>query len=86
MATSFTYTFRRRCEGGGHVVLGVSFNGTDLGDYVYTTDEVRSPLSALSQEDREELALGVLKLRLQGMTRAQIVTLFGSPVTVTVQP
>jgi hypothetical protein len=86
MAASLTYTFRRRCSGGGHFVLGVEFNGVGLGDYVYTTDEVRAPLANLTQEEREAAALAILKLRLQGLTRNQIVTLFGSPVTVTVQP
>jgi hypothetical protein len=86
MAANLTYTFKRRCSGGGHFAVDVAFNGTLLGEYVYTTDEVRSALSALTREEREAAALIILKLRLQGLTRNQIVTLFGSPVTVTIQP
>ncbi len=83
MAT-VTYTFVSRCAGGGHTTLGVNFNGTNLGNFVYTTDEVRASLASMPQEDREKAALAILKIRLQGLTRAQIVTLFGSPVTVTI--
>ena len=83
MAASVGYTFRRRCDGGGHFVLGVSFNGVALGDYVYTTDEVRAPLSELTQEERELVARVILRLRLQGMTRAEINTLFqAGPVVI----
>jgi hypothetical protein len=86
MAASLTYTFRSRCAGGGHVMLGVSFNGVELGDYTYPTDEVRAALSEISRDERERAALLILKLRLQGLNRNQIVTLFNNPVTVTIQP
>lgn len=78
------YTFVDRCSGGGHVRLDVSFNGGAAQRLVYTTDEVRAPLSALTQDERETLALLILKVHMAGKTRAQIVTEFGSPVTVTI--
>jgi hypothetical protein len=86
MAASLTYTFKRRCAGGGHFAVDVAFNGTLLGEYVYSTDEARAALSELTQNEREAAALLILKLRLQGLTRNQIVTLFNNPVTVSIQP
>jgi hypothetical protein len=86
MAASIVYTFRARCGGGGHTILGVSFNGVALGDFAYTTDELLRPIAQLTQEERQAAALLILKLRCQGLNRSQAVTLFGSPVTVTIQP
>lgn len=83
MAT-LAYTFVDRCSGGGHVRLDVSFNGGAAQRIVYTTDEIREPLSNLTQDQRETLALLVLKVHMAGKTRAQIVTEFQSPVTVTI--
>lgn len=83
MAT-LTYTFVDRCAGGGHTRLDVSFNGGAAQRIVYTTDETRASLASLTQDEREALALLVLKVHMAGKTRAQIVTEFGSPVTVTI--
>lgn len=84
MAT-ITYTFVDRCAGGGHYRCDVSVNGNSLGRFVYTTDEVRAPLSDIPQDVREAAALIVMKLHMQGKTRAQMVTEFQSgPVTVTI--
>lgn len=83
MAT-ISYTFVDRCSGGGHVRLDVSFNGGAAQRIVYTTDEIRSSLASLTQDEREALALLILKVHMAGKTRAQIVTEFGSPVTVTI--
>lgn len=83
MAT-VTYTFVSRCAGGGHTVLDVSFNGGAANRVVYTTDEIDQPLSALTQDQRETLALLILKVHMAGKTRAQMVTEFQSPVTVTI--
>ncbi len=51
---------------------------------VYTTDEIREPLGNLTADQKETLALLILKAHMAGKTRAQIVTEFGSPVTVTI--
>lgn len=83
MAT-VTYTFVSRCSGGGHVALDVSFNGAANQRVSFETDDLRAPLSNLTQDERETLALLVLKVHMAGKTRAQIVTEFGSPVTVTI--
>jgi hypothetical protein len=82
---TISYTFVDRCAGGGHTRLDVSFNGGANNRIVYTTDEIREPLSNLTQDQRETLALLVLKIHLAGKTRAQIVSEFGAgPITVTI--
>lgn len=83
MAT-ITYTFVSRCTGGGHVAMDVSLNGGAANRVVYETDDLRAPLSDLTSEQKTELTLAILKIHLAGKTRAQIVTEFGSPVTVTI--
>lgn len=83
MAT-VTYTFVSRCAGGGHTIFDISFNGGADQRVSYETDDLRAPLSNLTQDEREALALLVLKVHMAGKTRAQIVTEFGSPVTVTI--
>lgn len=84
MAT-ITYTFVDRCAGGGHTRLDVSLNGGNTRRVVYTTDEIRAALSELTNEERETLALLILKVHMAGKTRAQIVSEFqAGPVTVTV--
>lgn len=84
MAT-VAYTFVSRCAGGGHTVLDVSYNGGAANRVVYTTDEISAPLSALTQDQRETLALLILKVHMAGKTRAQMVSEFqAGPVTVTI--
>lgn len=82
---TISYTFVDRCAGGGHTRIDVSVNGGAAKRVVYPTDEIRAPLSDLTAEDREILALLILKVHLAGKTRPQIVSEFQSgPVTVTV--
>ncbi len=84
MAT-VSYTFVSRCTGGGHTVLDVSYNGGAANRTVYTNDEVNLPLSSLTQDQRDLLALLILKVHMAGKTRAQMVTEFqAGPVTVTI--
>lgn len=83
MAT-ITYTFVDRCAGGGHTRLDVSVNGGATQRIVYDTDDIRSPLSNLSQDHQDLLKLLILKVHMNGKTRAQIVTELASPVTVTI--
>lgn len=80
-----SYSNPTRCAGGGHTAVDVTLNGGATKRVVYTTDEVRAPLSGLTAEERETLALLILKVHLAGKTRAQIVTEFqAGPVVVTI--
>jgi hypothetical protein len=83
MAT-ITYTFVDRCAGGGHTRLDVSVNGGAAQRLVYDTDDIRSPLSNLTSEQQDILKMLILKVHMNGKTRAQIVTEFANPVTVTI--
>lgn len=83
MAT-LKYTFVDRCAGGGHTRLDVSLNGGTAQRIVYDADDIRDPLSNLSPEHQDLLKLLILKAHMAGKTRAQIVTEFASPVTVTI--
>jgi hypothetical protein len=82
---TITYSNPTRCSGGGHTALDVTLNGGATKRIVYTTDEVRAPLSELTAEERETLALLILKVHVAGKTRNQIITEFnGGPVVVTI--
>ncbi len=83
MAT-VTYTFVSRCSGGGHTVFDISVNGGAARRAVFDTDEIRAPLSELTQDQRETLQLLILKVHMSGKTRAQIITELANPVTVTI--
>jgi hypothetical protein len=79
------YTFVDRCAGGGHTRLDVSINGGPAQRIVYTTDEIREPLSNLTADQQNTLKLLILKVHMAGKTRAQIVSEFqAGPVTVTI--
>ena len=72
------------CAGGGHVSVDVALNGTQVLSPVYEVDDVRAPLADLTTDERETLALLILKLHFAGKTRAQMKTeLQAGPVTVT---
>lgn len=77
MAT-LSYTFVSRCAGGGHTTFDVSLNGGTARRVVYTTDELRAALSALTEEEIRVFTLVWLKVHEQGKTRAQIVTEFNN--------
>lgn len=81
---SISYTFSHACAGGGHVELDISLNGGAARHVVYTIDDIRTPLSALTVEERENLALLILKVRLAGLTRAQARAVVEAGVTVTI--
>lgn len=72
------------CAGGGHIHLDVSFNGGAAKRMFFTVDELRSPLSALTVEEREAVALLILKLHFNGMTRVQMRNELQAGVTVTI--
>jgi ABC-type transporter Mla maintaining outer membrane lipid asymmetry ATPase subunit MlaF len=77
------YQFVSNCAGGGHTTIAVSFNGGASQNIVYSTENVRAPLSELTQEEREAAALVILKLHCAGMTRAQMKAALQAGVTVT---
>jgi len=83
MAT-ITYTFVDRCTGGGHTQFDISVNGGASQRIVYDTDDVRSPLSNLTQDQQDMLKLLILKVHMAGKTRAQIISELTNPVTVTI--
>lgn len=86
MAT-ITYSNPQRCAGGGHTSLTITVNGGSPQTVVFETDDIRAPLSELTQDQRERLQLLIAKVHFAGMTRQQIINAFasgGGSVTVTV--
>lgn len=84
MAT-LAFTFISVCAGGGHVTIDASYNAGAAKRLVYTTDDIRVPLSALTDDEKAQFALIALKIHFAGKTRAQIQTEFqAGPVTVTI--
>lgn len=84
MAT-LSFTFISRCAGGGHTAFDVSTNAGPPERIVYDTDDIRRPLSELTEDQRSMLKLLILKVHMSGKTRAQIITeLNAGPVTVTI--
>lgn len=83
MAT-LAYTIDTVCAGGGHAHVDVSLNGGAAQHVRYTVDELRAPLSALTQDEREFAALVIAKLHLAGMTRAQARNAINAGFTVTI--
>jgi hypothetical protein len=74
-----------RCSGGGHTSCRVTFNGAVLGTFVYDTADVIAPISALTQTQREALALAIAKIHFASKTPAQVITeTSAGPVTVTI--
>lgn len=65
------FAFDGVCSGGDHVTLDISFNGGQPRSVVYTVDQIREPLSALSDDEKEAIALVLLKLHFAGKTRAE---------------
>ncbi len=66
------FAFASVCAGGGHNDLMVSLNGGASQHYVYTTDDIRAPLSEMSEEERITATLFLLKLHFAGKTRAEV--------------
>ena len=84
---SLTYTFVSRCAGGGHTTLDMALEGGAARRTTFNTDDFRAPLGSLSADERENLALLILKVHFAGKTRAQIASEFqsgGGSVTVTI--
>jgi hypothetical protein len=73
---TITYANPTRCTGGGHTALDVTLNGGATRRVAYTTDDVRAPLSELTNDERETLALLILKVHFSGKTRNQIINEF----------
>jgi hypothetical protein len=72
------------CAGGGHITLNVSLNGGAAKQLHYTTDALREPLSALTDEERELAAMVILKLHFAGQSRQTMRDQLTAPGGVTV--
>lgn len=83
MAT-VTITNPITCAGGGHLHVEASLNGGAAQGYAFDTDEMRAPLSELTEEERAAFVKVLLKIRLAGLTRAQARTVLLAGVTVTI--
>ncbi len=84
MAT-VTYSNFARCSGGGHTSVDISINGGPTRHAVYDTDDLRDPLSNLTQEQQILLTQLILKVHFAGKTRQQILTETNAgPVVVTI--
>lgn len=83
MAT-ISYALDRVCAGGGHAHVSVSLNGGLSQHFAYTMDELRAPLSALTQDERELAALVIAKLHLAGMSKQQARNAIQAGFTVTI--
>lgn len=83
MATA-TYTFVRRCTGGDHVTMDVQLGGGAIESITFDIDEVRKALSLMPQEEVMAAKLLLFRIHVSGKTRAQLVTEFASPVTITI--
>lgn len=82
---SISYQFVSVCSGGGHTTIAVSLNGGAAQNTVYETEDIRAPLSDLTQSERDSFALILLKVHFASKTRAQISSEFqAGPVVVTV--
>lgn len=80
-----TYEYRGRCEGGGHFLVDVSLEAGPKHRAVYTTDEVRAPLSEILGEEWERFALALMRIHMSGKTRQQMLAEFqAGPVVVVV--
>lgn len=80
-----TYSNPSICAGGDHLSVDVALNGSAILSPRYDVDRVRTPLAELTDNERDTLALLILKLHFAGKTRAQIKTEFqAGPVTVTI--
>ena len=73
-----TITLESVCSGGGHATLGVTIDGGQKAILHVETDQIRAAI-----EDREALVLGMTKLALTGLTRAQARTKLQAGISIT---
>lgn len=78
------YTFVRRCAGGCHATFDISINGGAARQRTFDTDVLRASLASMTDEEVEAALTTVLRVHIAGKTRAQIVSEFQNPVTVTI--
>jgi hypothetical protein len=78
------FQYVSNCAGGGHVEIDGSFNAGPPKRFVYTTDELRQPLNALTPDEMAQFSLTLLKIHFAGRTRAEMKTELQAGVTVTV--
>jgi hypothetical protein len=83
VATIF-YQFDAQCAGGGHTDVMISINSGPLQERQFMTDEIRAPLSQLTEEERDNLLLSIAKVHFAGKTRAQVRAELEAGFTVTI--
>lgn len=82
---TITYDYQGVCAGGGHVTFDITLNGQGTRRVPFTVDELRQPLSALSRDEQDALALMILRLHFAGVTRAAMKAEgLAGPITVTI--
>jgi hypothetical protein len=82
---SVTFQFVEQCGGGGHTTFDVTLGSGASRRVIYETDDIRQPLSDLTDDQKETLALYVLKIHMAGKDRAAIVSeLTAGPVMITI--
>jgi len=75
---NISVTIESVCSGGGHATIGVVIDGGKKKLLQVETDEIRRGI-----DDREALVLGIVKLALTGLTRAQARTKLQAGISIT---
>lgn len=82
---SITYSMIAVCDGGCHLTLETNVMGGQCRQLVYDVDNMREPLTELSETDRLAFLDNVLRIHLADKTRAEIMANFeAGPVSVTI--
>ena len=83
MAT-ISFILDTACAGGGHAHVDMSLNGGAAQHISVTMDDLRQPLSDMTDEQRETVAVFLMRLKLTGLTRAQVRTALQNGFAVTI--
>jgi cell division GTPase FtsZ len=73
MTTTVTFSNPSVCAGGDHVTITVQAGAGQARTFTYLMPQITQ---AMSEDDIETIALGLLRLHFRGRTRAQIVSEF----------
>lgn len=77
-----TYTHISTCPGGDHVTMDVKVNSGATQRITYDIDEVRKPLSDLTEDQADRLKELLFRVHIANRTRPQLVTEFANPVVI----
>jgi hypothetical protein len=82
---SVTYQFVQRCAGGGHMEFDMTVNNGITRRRVFTTDEIREPLTNMTENERQHFLAVLLRIHMADKTRAEIdAELAAGPFMVTI--